>query len=854
MAIPSPHRVEYNGGPPLHFLSRSAALTPACKCSFEFRFLLVVCFVLTRGANASYAAGIDSEQLQFFENRIRPVLVEHCYECHSAESTKLRGELLLDSKPGWEKGGESGPVIVPGNPDESSIISALRHESFEMPPDSKLSSAIVDDFYQWIKMGAPDPRAEQKARSESESRYDRDERRNWWSLRPVRKGAVPNVRFQAWPRGDVDRFILSGLEGKGWTPAKPASKTSWLRRVTYDLTGLPPSPEDVLEFLSDESENAFETVVDRLLESPHFGEQWARHWMDLVRYAETKAFEADYPMPNVYQYRDYLIRAFNDDVPYDRLLLEAVAGDLVSPRLHPDTGNVESVIGPGYLYLTDGQHGPPDLHDDEARIFDDMIDVLGKAFLAQTVACARCHDHKFDAITSDDYYSLYGIIASSRIDYADINAPERQAQSRLKLRKLKRGLKSELAQVVVSDLATVSDDLLAISKGKAATDQQKRWADAVARKPNATVEAISSLLNAQTDEEIAAIWSGLRSQDRRATGIGNLTRNNFGEWLTSGISFEDAPRPPGDFIVANDGDNVLSSFAGGRPAAGHLASRFAGSIRSPRFTIEGDVVSVRVKGKNVRVSLYVRHYELIGRGPTTGGTTKVINSDEWTTVRFKTDLWIGEPAYIEVQQNGGEMKFDWATSKHVDGAYGVLDAAANNQPLPPLPSPGALLGIRGNAPETLDGVVDFLAAALKNAAAAWQSDSLTVEQSDLLQALHEGGVLDFRVDRTDRLEQKVAAYRKLQSSLPTPTYVRTLTDGHGIDEPVYIRGSHKNLSDVPNPRHFLDGVDVEPFGGVGSGRKEWAETLIAGDNPLTARVAVNRIWHHLFGRGIVKRR
>ena len=242
-------------------------MTPARNCSLEYRFLLVVCFALTVGANASYAAGIDSEQLQFFENRIRPVLVEQCYECHSVESTKLRGELLLDSKPGWEKGGESGPVIVPGKPDESSIISALRHESFEMPPDSKLSSAIVDDFYQWIKMGAPDPRAEQKARNESESNYDRDERRNWWSLRPIRKGAVPNVRFQAWPRGDVDRFILSGLEGKGWAPATPASKTSWLRRVTYDLTGLPPSPEDVLEFLGDDSENAFETVVDRLLES-----------------------------------------------------------------------------------------------------------------------------------------------------------------------------------------------------------------------------------------------------------------------------------------------------------------------------------------------------------------------------------------------------------------------------------------------------------------------------------------------------------------------------------------------------------------------------------------------------------
>ncbi len=416
---------------------------------------------------------------------------------------------------------------------------------------------------------------------------------------------------------------------------------------------------------------------------------------------------------------------------------------------------------------------------------------------------------------------------------------------------MKSELKSELAQVVLSDLATTRDDLLSVADGNVTTDQQKRWADAVARKPNPILEAISSLLESKSAEDIDTIWSQIKGEDQRDLGIGNLTRNDFGEWLASGVSFENAPRPPGDFIVAHEGDNVLSSFAGGRPAAGHLASRFAGSIRSPRFTIAGDNVSVRVKGKNVRVSLYVRHYELIGRGPTTGGTTKVINSDEWKTVRFKTDLWIGEPAYIEVQQNGGEMKFDWSTGQHVDGSYGILDIATNNQPLPPLPSPGAQLAITGNAPSSPSDVVDFLSSRVKKAAAAWQADSLTVGQSDLLQALHESGILDLRVDRTDTLARRVAAYRKLQLKIPAPTYVRTLTDGHGIDEPVYIRGSHKNVSDAPNPRHFLDGVDVEPFGAVGSGRKEWAAKLIDGDNPLTARVAVNRIWHHLFGRGIV---
>jgi len=793
----------------------------------------------------------DPEGRDFFEKKIRPVLVEHCYKCHSTTAKKLRGKLLLDSGWGWQQGGESGAVILPGEPQESLLISALRYDKFQMPPKAKLPASVVADFVRWIDMGAPDPRARKTRDAHADDKSDLAERKKWWSLQPVRTVDVPEVEQKSWPRGDIDRFVLSRLEARGWRPAAAAKRESWLRRVTYDLTGLPPAPGELHDFVEDTSTAAYETVVDRLLRSPHFGEQWARHWMDLVRYAETKAFEADYPMPNAFHYRDYLIRAFNSDVPYDQLVREAIAGDLIEPRLNPETGINESVIGPGYLYLTDGQHGPPDIHADEARVFDDMIDVVGKTFLGHTLACARCHDHKFDAITTKDYYSLYGVIASSRIDYADINPPRKQATARDQLREKKIEIRRALADAVAKDLRTVHEDLIAVQAGDPTTPEQKRWAEALKKKPNEVFKALSILLEAKDEAAITSVWSRLRGAEKPAKPpLGKLGRTEFGEWLTSGVSFEDAPRPAGDFVVAASGDRAVAAFAGGRPAAGHLASRFAGAIRSPTFKIEGESVSVRVKGKNVRVSLYVRHYELIGRGPTTGGTTKVINSDRWKTVRFATRLWIGEPAYIEVQHNGGQMNFAWGIGGHVDGSWAVLDSATVNGPLRPLPG-GSAWGVQSELPTTPTQVLELVAARVAAIPDAWRSDRLTVDQGDLLDGLFTAGVIDLRAARTEALQVAVAAYRKMQSGIPAPTYVRSLADGHGIDEPVYIRGAHRNPSPAPNPRHFLDVLDARPFQAPGSGRLQWAESLLAASNPVTARVMANRIWHHLFGRGIV---
>ena len=375
-------------------------------------------------ADVTEARKLTTEQTEFFEAKIRPIFVEHCYECHSVEADEREAGLSLDSRWGWSTGGDSGPAVVPGKPEESLLIHAVRYQEdvvSAMPPDSKLSDEQIRLLEQWIADGAPDPRAK-PAQTDSATieRFDIQKRfSEHWSWRPVRSPTPPAIKHPSWARSDLDRFILARLEEAGLKPAEEADRRTWIRRLTFDLIGLPPSREEVRSFLEDESPSAHETVVDRLLDSKHFGEKWARHWMDLVRYAETYGHEFDYPIHHASAYRDYLIRAFNADVPYDQLIREHIAGDLLAqPRRHPEEDFNESIIGTGFWFFHEATHAPTDVLGNESDIIANQLDVLGKTFLGLTVACARCHDHKFDAISTADYYALSAYIqASCRQEY-----------------------------------------------------------------------------------------------------------------------------------------------------------------------------------------------------------------------------------------------------------------------------------------------------------------------------------------------------------------------------------------------------------------------------------------------------
>ena len=381
-------------------------------------------------ANSIAAGGTDEAGASFFESRVRPLLVEHCYRCHSAKAEKVKAGLLLDSREGLLKGGESGPALVAGEPERSRLIEAVRYTNpdIQMPPRGRLSDEQVADLVRWVELGAPWSSSVVPATAAA-NRPDMGQRRaTHWAWQPVRASAPPAVEDEGWVRTRVDRFILARLEAAGLQPAPPADRRSLLRRIHFAMLGLPPTPEEVEDFLEDQAPDSLERVVDRLLASPRFGERWARHWMDLVRYSDTLGNEADKPIPNAWRYRDYLVRAFNADLPYDRLILEHLGGDLLDdPRCLSDGGDNESVLGTAFFWMTEGKRSPVDLRQAQADSFDNCLDVMSKTFLGLTLACARCHDHKFDPVTQEDYYGLYGYLKSSRYTQTLLNRVELDA-------------------------------------------------------------------------------------------------------------------------------------------------------------------------------------------------------------------------------------------------------------------------------------------------------------------------------------------------------------------------------------------------------------------------------------------
>jgi cytochrome c553 len=370
--------------------------------------LLVAAAILAAfAANAAPAtnAPLTAAQTQFFENKIRPVLAGQCYKCHSAEAEKLKGGLYLDSREGWQKGGDNGPALVPGDPEKSLLIKAVRYTDpdLQMPPKGeKLTDAQIADLTAWVKMGAPDPRTG-KAAIATKKTTGKDH----WAFKPVTNPTPPQIGNRKSPIANpIDAFILARLDEKGLKPSPPADKRTLIRRAYFDLIGLPPTPEEVEAFLEDKSPDAFAKVVDRLLASPHYGERWGRHWLDVARYSDTKGdFDRrrETPLyPHAWTYRDYVIRAFNEDKPYNFFVAEQIAADRIPASA---TNGALAALG----FLTVGERFKGNAND----IINDRIDVVTKGFLGLSVSCARCHDHMFDPIPTKDYYSLHGIFASS---------------------------------------------------------------------------------------------------------------------------------------------------------------------------------------------------------------------------------------------------------------------------------------------------------------------------------------------------------------------------------------------------------------------------------------------------------
>ena len=361
---------------------------------------------------ASAEETISEAELEFFENRIRPVLVNNCYVCHSAEASTRMGGLSLDTREGIRAGGQRGHAVMPNDVESSVLLEALRYDGkLKMPPSGRLPEEIIQDFTRWVEIGAPDPR-DPKATMVASS-IDLSKGRQHWAFKAPVKAPLPGVQDGSWLRGSIDQYVLSELESQGLRPVQDASRADLLRRVTIDLTGLPPTLQEIEHFLLDDSEPAYRKVVDRLLESERFGERWGRHWLDLARYADSTGRTRNVPFPVAWKYRDYVINSFNKDKPYDRFLMEQLAGDLLPFSNSVDRN--EKLVATGFL-----AQGAYDLNEPDAKQFamdvvDEMINVTSRTILALGVGCARCHDHKFDPIPTIDYYALAGIFRSTDV-------------------------------------------------------------------------------------------------------------------------------------------------------------------------------------------------------------------------------------------------------------------------------------------------------------------------------------------------------------------------------------------------------------------------------------------------------
>ena len=368
--------------------------------------ILSIAILLAASSAGASDEAVERQRLDFFEAKIRPVLVTHCYECHATDSKKLRGGLLVDSRQGLLKGGESGPALVPGDPKESLLISALKHDDFEMPPKGKLSPKVIADFEKWIQDGATDPRGDtnQVVRTKS---IDIEAGRKHWAYQPLLAPVIPEVTDAAWPANDIDRFILARLESVGLSPGPAVKKITLVRRLYFDLIGLPPTPEEIDRFVNDKSPFAYENLVDRLLASPRFGERWGRHWLDVSRYAESMSLRGRI-LKHAWRYRDYVIETFNNDRPFDQFLTQQLAGDLL------ETSSVDAQrrnrIATTYLVMGDALLENQNKNQLDMDVVDEQLDAIGRGLLAQTIACARCHDHKFDPIPTSDYYAMAGIL------------------------------------------------------------------------------------------------------------------------------------------------------------------------------------------------------------------------------------------------------------------------------------------------------------------------------------------------------------------------------------------------------------------------------------------------------------
>jgi cytochrome c553 len=721
-----------------------------------------VCWLLAIvlfSVSAVRAAEPDAAKVKFFESKIRPVLIDQCYECHATEAKKVRGGLLVDSRDALLKGGDSGPAIVPGKPDESLLFAALKYEDFEMPPKGKLGDEVIRNFEQWIRDGAMDPRTGPAAAATKA--IDIETGRKFWAFQPVANPRLPEVADSRWAGCGVDRFIEAKRREAGLEAAAPADRATLIRRATFDLWGLPPRPEDIASFVNDPGtdDEAFARVIDRLLASPHLGERFGRHWLDVARYSDTTGGGRSMFFSAAWRYRDYVINSFNKDKPFDRFVVEQIAGDLLT---YDDCSQGEDQLtATAFLVLGPTNYEEQDKEQLRMDVIDEQIDTTGRAFMGMTIGCARCHDHKFDPIPTRDYYAMVGIFRSTQTLIHDNVSTW-----------VKRPVPLPPEQQSIIDAH--AQELAAVQKRIAALEPELKKLRSskfvvAADKPH-IVEDPMSLPGVVVDEAAAEVT---------------------GDWTSSGF---------------------LKSYVG------------AGYIHDARMSRGEKKVTYRADLPKSGV-YDVRIAYNFSESRATNAPVRIIHRDGETLVRVN-----------QTQQPDVDGLF------HSVGRYTFTNDVA------------------GIVTISNDGVSDGYVIA----DAVWffpVTDGAPVKNGETADAASEpAGDVVTAVAKLERMEtehQKLTkALDKLKKDAPpaAPQVLSIQNEAKMGDYSVCIRGNVHQLGETV-PRSFLQVAmrgEAPKIPENSSGRLELAQWLADSDNPLTARVYVNRVWQKLFGEGIVR--
>jgi hypothetical protein len=777
------------------------------------------------------------EQIAFFETKIRPVLSQHCYQCHSAEALrtgKLKASLMVDSREGMAKGGESGAAVVPGKREDSILLAALKYDGFEMPPAGKLSDEVISDFETWIDMGAPDPRDEPLATID-ERTIDVAEGRTHWSYRRLAPLSPPQVNTPDWARNDIDRFILAKQEAAGISPAPEAAKATLARRVFFDLTGLPPSPEELKAFLDDAAPDAYEKLVDRLLASPRFGERWARHWLDTVRYGESGGYEFDGDRPDAHPYRDWVIKAFNADLPYDEFLRMQVAGDLIKP------GDFDAAAATGFLVAGPypGQVTAKTVEPIRYDQLDDMVAALGSGVLGMTIGCARCHDHKYDPIGHRDYYAMIACLGKAvQTDHAIDLEPEKTKQRQ-------QAWEAERAPVAAAFERFVDAEIPGRLARWLATEAPALQRAAWLTLDPESVRASKATLTAEADDTIVA--SGKFEGDESYTltfrtqqlGIRALRIEVLAPTGTSGGGLGTAP----------DGSFLLSTV---NVTAKPLVTDPKHKPVTPK--LKAVIATSEAKGSELANALDASHL--------TGWTVEgPPGKDHAAVIAFDKPLGFEGGTQLTVQlafQNGhhGLARLRLAMTTESTGS--------------------------GKQEKRTDSAEDALTAVAAPQAAreiAAVLDQARSEGRDLADRRVAEEVAQWLRRLDADVERQVTALAAVDAKKPKPKLAKVYgaTNGPWVitgnaqkvesgsqDVFVLARGEVGRKKGKAAPgfvlatlpadeaeQKLLSGSDSTPLPDSRLGLAAFLADVAHGAGPLAARVIVNRLWHHHFGRGIV---